>query len=279
MSFTISYDRHHIHFHVIGEGAMPILFFPGIHQDGLAFQELMSRFPQCTFYCIDMPFHGKSQFEKEQWTSQDVSILFQLFLKKIKKEKVGIGGFSIGGKIALKLVESIPSHHISSLFLLAPDGISQNLYYQIATKNSIGRKLFHYFLSNPKKLSWFGNLFYKLKLIPRHTYNIFTHSIQQTEQLNRIKKFWPASSDLQPNIKFLLQKWEQHPYPIYIFIGKKDSIISRKKIKAFYNQLKIQEKGLFELDINHNFTHPKATQLIYQFIENNIVHKCSSSFK
>ena len=63
--------------------------------------------------------------------------------------KVAFAAFSIGGKIVLKVFEMNPER-VESLWLFAPDGLKNNMWYNLAVYPAWGRKIFRYLIDSPK---------------------------------------------------------------------------------------------------------------------------------
>ena len=69
--------------------------------------------------------------------------LLGLFLEKENIEDFHVMGFSLGARLALTSFEMFPSK-VKKLYLLAPDGIQDSIWFRIATGFWWGKKLFQF---------------------------------------------------------------------------------------------------------------------------------------
>src|SRR5690606_4700241 len=98
---------------------------------------------------FDLPFHGQSTFaENTELSKEELNDLFESFLKKEQIDKISLMGYSLGGRVALCLLEKFgPS--IEKVLLMASDGLIRNSYYAFVTRNGLGRFLFKKVVHSP----------------------------------------------------------------------------------------------------------------------------------
>ena len=81
----------------------------------------------------------------------DISDIVGWAIKKTGVQQCSLAGFSLGGKLVIKLVELAPGN-INQVLLIAPDGLKVNPLYWLVTHTIIGRELFHFFISYPQPI-------------------------------------------------------------------------------------------------------------------------------
>ncbi len=114
-----------------------------------------------TMIAIDFPFHGKTVWKEGLIFTPEMllEILTQIEASlPIKKEKISLLGFSMGGRAALSLMPVI-AQQMEKMLLIAPDGLKLNFWYWLATQNKLGNQFFKYIMQHP------GPMFNVLKLL------------------------------------------------------------------------------------------------------------------
>src|SRR5207249_923794 len=80
---------------------------------------------------------------------KDLLALVDVLKTTYKVDKVSLLGYSMGGRVCLTIVQSIPAT-IDKAVLIAADGLEINLYYYFFTRTFIGSKIFKYMLEKPE---------------------------------------------------------------------------------------------------------------------------------
>ena len=136
-----------------GSGSEVWIFFHGYgqsHQDLLAFEKLLT--PKQRFIFVDLIYHGLSSWnssekalKKEEWKAILLALLQQESI-----DTFHLVGYSMGGKFALLSYELLPER-ISSLSLLAPDGIKTGLWYSISNYPNSIQPIFKQVVFRPQR--------------------------------------------------------------------------------------------------------------------------------
>src|SRR5687767_5816999 len=147
----IEYQNSLFHYHYADRGHRLIVCFHGYDEDGQSFRILKDVIPAgYSLLAVDLPHHGKTRWESAGRFNAE--LLWQLILEIAKKHgrllsKIDLAGYSMGGRIALSLLDHQPDH-IDRMILMAPDGLKKNVWYSLATGTSIGRKIFEMTVKN-----------------------------------------------------------------------------------------------------------------------------------
>src|SRR5512138_3675541 len=124
-SFNVTYRNSSVACYKFGFGEKLVFCFHGYGEDGNSFSFLEKYAgAQYSFIAFDLPFHGNTQWHDEEFTTADlVNIIRQLVGADVNHhtKKISLLGFSLGGRVALSLYQSMPSE-IDKIVLLAPDG-------------------------------------------------------------------------------------------------------------------------------------------------------------
>ena len=140
------YKNSTIGYYRFGEGPKIAVCFHGFGEDASMFGFLTNYVGnQYTFYSIDLPFHGKTEWKEGlNFTHKDLLQIVEAITREdnqkqaTNSQKFSLLGFSLGGRIALSLYEAMPDK-IEKLVLLAPDGLKVNFWYWLATQTWLGK--------------------------------------------------------------------------------------------------------------------------------------------
>ncbi|HET9432019.1 MAG TPA: alpha/beta hydrolase, partial [Chitinophagaceae bacterium] len=98
----LQYRQSRISYYCFGKGSKTAFCFHGYGENATTFNFLeKDAGDQFTFYSIDLPFHGKTEWKQEQPFS---SIDLQDIISQIRGQGSGpvtLMGFSLGGRMAL----------------------------------------------------------------------------------------------------------------------------------------------------------------------------------
>ncbi len=222
---TIGYYR-------FGSGPRVALCFHGFGEDATMFGFLAKYAGnQYTFYSIDLPFHGKTDW-KDGFTFTDSEllqiieeILYQnKYEMQIINDKLTLLGFSLGGRIALSLFQVMPEK-IEKLVLLAPDGLKVNFWYRISTQTWLGNKFFHFTMKHPGWFFGFLKMLNKLKLVNASIFKFVNHYIGDAEVRRLLYDRWTTLRKLKPDLKLIKSLARKNDIQIRLIYGKHDRII------------------------------------------------------
>ncbi len=244
------------HYKRFGNGANWVFCFHGYGEDGERFGILEPFLSEkYTVIAIDIPFHGKTEWNGELLFKADE--LIEL-LNKIIGSEISIFtlmGYSMGGRIAMKLFEIIP-HRISKMVLVAPDGLHQNKWQWFVTKTKLGNRLFKYTMYNP---SWIFNLIgviQRLNLMNKSIIKFVHYYLDDPIERANLYKIWTTTRQYRPNLRVVKKLVIAHQVPMNILFGKHDRIIITKRGNQFKKGLELWVT-VQELDAGHQLLQKK----------------------
>src|SRR5215831_2285952 len=125
-SFFLPYQSSQVYYQIGGKGKKILCCFHGYGESSESFAFLENYLgDEFSLLCIDLPFHGKTEWnEGTHFTPYELVLIINEILQQFPESgpKIYLMGFSLGGRIALSLFETIPEK-IGSLILLAADGL------------------------------------------------------------------------------------------------------------------------------------------------------------
>ena len=223
---------------VLGNGGKNVIAFHGFGQDGSAFLPVAIKNPSFTIYSFDLPFHGETIIHNPSLClgPQEVIEILQKLIAFMEIDRFSLIGFSIGSKLIYPVLEHFYST-IENVWLLAPDGISENYWYRIATGSRLMRYLFQGLLNNYQILKRLGNGILSINLIDRETLSFALKSINTQEKRARVFQIWTYLRKVKlfpGKTTIMLNKTKIN---FYFVIGERDTIIPQSKIEPLAQKM------------------------------------------
>lgn len=223
----LSYKKSQISYYCFGNGPETAICFHGYGEEGTLYSFLEKYAgDRYTFYAIDLPFHGKTEWnEGLTFTHEDLSqILKEILNQKEVSDQLTLIGFSLGGRIALSYFQAHPER-IKKIVLLAPDGLKVNSWYWLATQTKIGNRLFVYSMKNP---GWFFVLLKamnKIGFVNASIFKFVNYYIGNKEARDLLYKRWTTLRKLKPHLEQIKKFVRENNTAIRLVYGKFDRII------------------------------------------------------
>jgi pimeloyl-ACP methyl ester carboxylesterase len=163
---------------------------------------------------FDLFFHGdstlnsKNVISNEYWRNAIIK-----FTQVENLSNFDVLGYSMGAKFALLTYESFPTR-VKQLYLIAPDGLYTSFWYDLATKNFIGRKLFKYIVSKPAFFFSLLGKMDKFNLIDKATLKFANLQMDSIEKRLLLYRVWTNFSGLELPINDICLQLRKHYTPI-----------------------------------------------------------------
>lgn len=216
-----------------GAGPRIAICFHGYGEDctHYSFLERAGVAAEFTFYSIDLPFHGKTEWpETKDLRVSDLAAIINGIIDHSKQ--LIIIGFSLGGRVALSLYEQMP-HRVDRLVLLAPDGLKLNFWYWLATQTFLGKHVFSFTMRHP---SWFFvllNALNGLRLVNSSIFKFVRYYVDDAEAREILYNRWMVLRKLRPNINKVKKKINKHSTTVRLLYGMHDRIILPVRANKF----------------------------------------------
>ena len=236
-----SYKRSRISYYRFGSGPGIAICFHGYGEEGMLYR-FFDKYAggDYTFYSIDLPFHGKTEWnEGLMFTDSDLQ---QIVNGIVETGHANFGtnkgftllGFSLGGRIALSLYQEQPQT-IEKILLLAPDGLKVNFWYWLSTQTSIGNRLFAFSMKNPGWFLGFLRVANKLKLVNASIFKFVNYYIGNKEARLHLYQRWMCLRRLKPEPSRIKNYIRQYQTKTRLIYGKYDRIILPSRGEKFRN--------------------------------------------
>lgn len=232
---TIRYKQSLVHVSVFGSGPKWLFCFHGFGQDGNSFHVLeKSLGTDFTLIAIDFPFHGKTEWnEGLTMNPEDLLGILAIIIHENNESNdkpfvFSILGYSLGGRVALHLLQMIPTQ-IERMVLLAPDGLKVNFWYWLGTQTWAGNKLFNYTMKRPQWFFSLLNLSSKGSLANKSVIKFVHKSIDDPAERLMLYNRWTTMRLFKPNIAALKHIIKQKKIPVRFLYGSYDRVILSKR--------------------------------------------------
>lgn len=253
----ILYKNSKIYCQSIGSGKKTALCFHGYgeNSDSFSFLEKYGG-NDYRFYAIDLPFHGKTVWNGGlNFTATDLLNIIH-DIPGITGESLTVLGFSLGGRVALKLYEEVPGQ-VEKLILMAPDGLKVNFWYWLTTQTFVGNKLFAFTMNRPGWFFGFLKFINGMGLVNSSIFKFVNYYIGNKEVRLQLYNRWTTLRKLKPSIRKIKSLIRRHKTPVQLIYGKFDRIILSSRGKKFrkgieeYCSIKTIASGHQVLHENH----------------------------
>ncbi len=220
--------RYPLSFVKYGNGPIIWLAFHGIGQAAQAmapFGEKLAR--THTIYSIDLPFHGQdrqtggptSDITKTYWQSLVAHFLAQHYI-----DRFSVVGFSMGGRFALVTAELF-TDCLDGLILLAPDGVTEDPWFRLATGTRLGRWALRFFLKNTRFFTSLGLVLVRVGLLKPALLRFVAATMQTHEQREQIGRSWVRFRQLTIDIPALAMQLRAANVPAWLYLGQFDAVL------------------------------------------------------
>ncbi len=214
---TVSYLK-------FGSGPRPVVCFHGYGEEAASFA-FFEKYTggQFTFYSIDLPFHGKTNWKEEMvFTPADLIAIVDAICPG--PEKRVLMGFSLGGRMALGLLQETPEK-TERLVLLAPDGLKVNFWYWLATQTWAGNRFFAFTMKKPGWFFGFLKLLNALKLVNASIFKFVNYYIGDKTVRQLLYQRWTNLRKIKPQLPLIKSLIRENDIPVRLVYGKHDRII------------------------------------------------------
>lgn len=242
MNCTLQYKESSIAYKIYGHGAKPLFCFHGYGEVAGSFAFLKDKLGvHYTLIAIDMPFHGHTNWKDGLlFTPGDlVTIIHQILASHpaLNQERFSLLGYSMGGRIALQLIQEIPAQ-IEHAVLVAPDGLHKNFWYRFSTQNAIGNNIFRRAMYKPARFFWALKKAKQYKLLHQSIIKVAHYYLDDADERIKLYQRWTTMRAFKPDLYALKTIIAQHGIPVRFLFGKYDNIILSGRSDIFKDDTK-----------------------------------------
>lgn len=221
-----------------GHGPVPVIGFHGYGgstNDFAPFEAALAA--KCTIHAFDIWFNGASVWPLDRPISdplrpEELTDLVRTYMDAHGIDRALYMGFSLGGRLAMTLMERLPERS-RGMLLLAPDGLVRNPWYRALSRYGWGRALYQRFQDKPE--GWFRtvDVLHRLKLVTdkRHSFLRFHTENKAKRQL--VHDVWLSLRLLEPDLDTVVTNLRAQDLHAHLYMGRFDSVIKLPWGKRF----------------------------------------------
>jgi len=261
MKGKIYHPDYEIEYFEYGQGPRTMLAFHGFDNHAEDFKPLAdSLINEYKIIAVNLFFHGESKVAEhvieKGFHPDDLKKLFDELEKKFPAEKYSLAGYSMGGRIVLKLLEIYPEK-IEEIILIAPDGIKVSPMYTFLTQTRIGKTLFRKVIKRPSVFFTTANFLKAIKILPENKYKFVVGNFNSHQKREKVYSVWMVFRKILSKMEDLKSILKKHSIDVYLFFGKYDKIIPVSIGKNFKDKIG-RNFSLHVLDAGHNLMKPNT---------------------
>ncbi|MEO8589834.1 MAG: alpha/beta hydrolase [Flavobacteriales bacterium] len=224
-----THDNVTLAYRTYGHGPVAVLAFHGFGRAGKDFAVLEPVLGDlCTLYAFDLHFHGESPRYPERadapFTPEELAAYFTAFARSVGRDPITLLGYSLGGRLALSLLEQAPEH-IERVFLAAPDGLKTRPWYRGLATSPFGRRLYKRFVENPVTVHAVVNGLRAMRLMNERMHRFLIGQTDSRIKRELVRDVWLSYRMIEPDLQHVADKVNEHGIPVHLFFGTHDRVI------------------------------------------------------
>lgn len=229
MQGVINHVDYELEYFIFGNGPKVLIAFHGFNNNAEDFRILGDFIgDEFKIVAVNLFFHGASKAEddlvKNGLSTDELKKMFLQLADRFPAKSYTLLGFSLGGRIVLKMVELLPEK-IERVILLAPDGIHISRLYRLLTNSQIGKWVFKQSITNPSIFFKVAIFLRKTRLVSEKKFQFARQNFDTEEKRQKVFLIWMVFRKIisrKSDIKTIIRK---HRISFDLFFGKYDMII------------------------------------------------------
>lgn len=268
--------RFHLHYRKTGSGEACWLIFHGFGQSLDHMNPIAALLKdEAAVYSFDLFFHGNSWFEGDEPIERNEWLkVMEAFFVENGIRRFSMAGFSIGCRLMTPLIESF-SENIDQAIFIAPDGISTNIWYRLATGRPL-RNFFRFIAVYPKAFYKITGALKRLPLVGRHVLRFAELQMSDRKRRLLVYRTWMAFRKLQAPARILARNLNKNRVSTAFILGDSDRIIKEKAVRPLTRRL--YRYDVVRIDANHRDLPLKAAEAVKAIARHNGRSSTNKSF-
>ncbi|WKZ67263.1 MAG: alpha/beta fold hydrolase [Flavobacteriales bacterium] len=212
-----------------GQGPLQAVAFHGFGRTGEDYRILQGPLgDRLTIHAFDLHFHGQSpgypHRADEPFAPEELASFFRAFLDSMQAPKAALIGYSLGGRIALCLLEQLPERFCIA-FLAAPDGLKTRPWYRGLAASAPGRWAYKRFVAHPGRIHLLIDVLRAMRLMNERMHRFLKGQTDSRAKRQLVHDVWLSYRRIEPDLGAVAKGAAGLRLPIHLFFGKHDRII------------------------------------------------------
>ena len=239
----------------------------GYGQNAEVMHKFMQTFrPNARVLSFDLPLHGGTSVKKnEAIRIGDLAELAGNALREVGGKKCSVLAYSLGGKVALKMIELDPGK-IEQLVLIAPDGLKTNRLYWLVTNTKVGKWIFQLVIVFPQPILFVSKLLSAVRIMNPKIHEFVSSQLSEKENRQKFLDTWMIFKNVKPSLDQVGKRVWRYSVGLTLVFGKKDRVIHPKLAKKL-SGANCKSAEVIMLDAGHNLTTKRHAEQILKLME------------
>jgi pimeloyl-ACP methyl ester carboxylesterase len=181
-----------------------------------------------TIHAFDLPFHGGSPATSERaerpFTPAELRDFFIAFADRIGAQRSVLIGFSLGGRVALSLLETMPER-IAHVILIAPDGLKPRPWYRALASSPWGRARYRSFIERPQRVHRFAHALRRTGLLRDKMHRFIIGQTDTRDKRQLLHDVWLSYRHIEVDLLRVVKNLRERKIRLDMVFGEFDSVI------------------------------------------------------
>lgn len=266
-----SHNGFTLEYRVYKGGKQALLAFHGFGKnanDMEMFDHVLSK--KYTVYAFNFFHHGSSVYPEDRIHKNTLlpgewNELMEAFLKEKNIHQFSLFGFSMGGKLCLEMLTHF-TRRVKSIYLLAPDGLKNNFWYSLTSRNRMGNAIYRKIIKRPK---FFFGVITGLRytgLLNKRLHRFVKSNLSSQEKRQMVYNVWMTMRHIKPNLRKAGTVLTQENIQLHMLFGKHDKVIPLSVAKKL-TQYNATHTHVHVVDCGHNLITPESAHVLEKILE------------
>jgi pimeloyl-ACP methyl ester carboxylesterase len=228
-AYKISQPSYELEYFLFGTGPKVMLAFHGFNNSAHDFVSLERiAGDKYTIVSVNIFFHGNSMVEEHLvergFSNNELKALFGDLFNIKPSRKYTLMGYSLGGRIVLKMLELFPER-IEKIILLAPDGLKINPFYTFFTRTIVGKNILKNAVNNPASFHNIARFLKRTRIISEKRYQFAFTNFENKSKREKVYRTWMLFKNVVTGQETIKARLREHKIHLFLFFGRYDKII------------------------------------------------------
>lgn len=259
-SIILKEGRHRVHVRKWGSGGIPIIALHGFSDDGTLFDVFKPVLGnECTFYAIDLPFHGLTKWESHVVSRRRIRhIVFELADRHLDVPPILLA-YSYGGRLVLSVFPKFFSR-FGALWLFAPAG-TDSVVTRYSMLHPLEVRLFWLKLvGRPRMINWLARVSRKVGILNRMQFNFFMLQTKTPELRQQLYNVWISLALFPVRKKWITKMANKAKLPVAVFWGSRDLVTPISQLRSLEG--KVDNLRIFKTTDNHQLINEGMAEVL-----------------
>ncbi len=232
----ISQDRLYVHHY--GHGPRIMLSVHGFGRNGRRMERLaLALGEHFTTFAPDLPYHGKSEWVRQQYLPAELAALFNRLLADYQDQPVYLLGHSLGGRLLSATLPLLEHPDVRDLALVAPDGAGGRYTNWIDTlPRSLVRPLAK-FSERPRYLLRLSQWLRRRGVINQYSAEYLSYNLKDGTFRRRLAGSLRSILHFPPRPEELEVALRKRNITATVFAGDRDPLLHHERLESVYGPL------------------------------------------